>query len=94
MDAEKTRREDTGHSTLIISHLAQLQRNSRTHLESAGPVVVSATNVFVVNNGEVGTRLLSSFEILRYLDISGDERTADSTAPALMINTNSQLLKL
>lgn len=64
------RESTTGYSSEIMTHLAQLQRNSRTHLKSAVPVVVSAqsflqaTNVIVGNNGMKGAELLTSFEVL------------------------------
>lgn len=72
------RESSTGYSSDIMTHLAQLQRNSRTHLEPAVPVVVSAqsflqvTNVIVGNNGVKGAELLTSFEILRCLGGSGE----------------------
>lgn len=72
------RESSTGYSSEIMTHLAQLQRNSRTHLEPAVPVVVSAqsflqaTNVIVGNNGVKGAELLTSFEILRCLGGSGE----------------------
>lgn len=78
MNGKNTQRKNTGHGSRTITHLVRLQIKSRTHLKPAGAVVVNAqsflqtTNVFVTNNAEEETWLLTSFEILRCLDVSGD----------------------